>query len=92
VPRDLEELIYEIGYRPEDDSWDVDGRRTFVHDDDASRQFLMAFRNIIAIEGWVVDLTTLRKFRHPASGEIIEIEPGGNCDGHLLHHMKGTVE
>lgn len=29
----LEDTILILGHRPEDDSWDMDGRQTYIHDD-----------------------------------------------------------
>lgn len=81
-----------LGYRPEDDSWDTDGRRTYIHDDDATRAYLITLRGILARQGWPRDRDTLRKFRHERTRQIIEIEPGGaDCSGHYLHLMKASV-
>lgn len=88
---DLDAMLYVLGYRPEDDSWETDGRRTYIHDDDATRAFLTTLRGIFGRHGWRKDLTALRTYRHDC-GEIIEIEPGGDgCEGHYLHHMKAEV-
>jgi hypothetical protein len=87
----IEDVIQMLGYRPEDDAWDTDGRRTYVHDDDATRAYLTTVRGILGRHGWDCDLNALRTFRH-SSGQIIEIEPGGaDCTGHYLHHMKAAV-
>jgi hypothetical protein len=88
----LEDVLAVLGYRPEDDSWDVDGRRTYLHEDNATRAYLTTLRGILARNGWHRDTHALRTFRHEASSEIIEIEPGGaDCPGHYLHHMKAAV-
>jgi hypothetical protein len=86
----LDDVLIILGYRPEDDSWDADGRRTYVHDDDATRAYLTTLRGILGRHGWQRDPVALRTFRR--GHEIIEIEPGGaDCCGHYLHHMKATV-
>jgi hypothetical protein len=81
-----------LGYRPEDDSWDSEGRRTYTHEDDATRAYLTTLRAVLARQGWHRDGHALRTFRHELSGQVIEIEPGGSdCSGHYLHHMKAAV-
>lgn len=88
----LEDTLTILGYRPEDDAWDTDGRRTYLHEDDATRAYLTTLRGILARQGWHRDPHSLRTFRHEASEQIIEIEPGGaDCSGHYLHHMKAAV-
>lgn len=91
-----------LGYRPEDDSWETDGCRTFIHDDDATQPFVKFVGDILQRQGWqwrrfrglhspFSNIVCLRSFAHP-SGQIIEIEPGGaDCQGHYLHHMKASV-
>jgi len=89
---DIEDVIYELGYRPEDDSWDTDGRRTYVHDDDVTKDHLSLVNNTIAPLEWRRCTFQLFAFHHP-SGELIELEPGGaDCTGHFLHHMKADVD
>jgi hypothetical protein len=86
----LEDTLLILGYGPEDDSWDVEGRRTYLHDDDATRAFLITLRGILGRQGWERDPNALRTFRR--GEEIIEIEPGGaDCTGHYLHHMKAAI-
>jgi hypothetical protein len=85
----MEDTLTILGYRPEDDSWDTDGRRTYIHEDDATRAYLTTLRGILGRQGFERDLSALRTFRR--DGEIIEIEPGGDgCTGHYLHHMKAA--
>ena len=84
----LDETLLVLGYRPEDDSWDTDGRRTYIHDDDASRAWLTSLTAILGRQGWRRRPTNLRTYVN-TDGQIIEIEPGGaDCTGHYLHHMK----
>lgn len=81
-----------LGYRPEDDSWETEGRRTYAHDDSATRAYLTTLREILTHQGWHRDEHALRTFRHETSGQVIEIEPGGaDCSGHYLHLMKAAV-
>jgi hypothetical protein len=77
----VEETLFDFGYRLVEDAWDADGRRTYVHDDDASRTHLAGLRQSPERLGWSSDQSKLRSFRNPA-GEEIEIEPGGaDTDG-----------
>lgn len=83
----LENTLTILGYRPEDDAWDTDGRRTYSHNDDATRAYLTTLHGILGRQGFKRDFTTLRVFRR--EGEIVAIEPGGaDTNGHYLHHMK----
>lgn len=88
----LEDTLTILGYRPEDDAWEIERRVTYIHDDDATRAYLTTLTGILGRQGWERDRTALRTFRHP-NGEIIEIEPGGaDCQGHFLHHLSGAWE
>lgn len=88
----LEDTLTILGYEPCDDSWKTDGRRTYIHDSDATRGFMTVLRGVLARQGWQCDQRALRTFRHGVSGQIIEIEPGGaDCTGHYLHHMKAAA-
>jgi hypothetical protein len=87
----LEDTLMILGYRPEDDSWDVEGRRTYIHDDDATRAWLVSLKRIFGRQGWDRDTRDHNLFRHE-NGELIQIEAGGDdCTGHYLHHMKANV-
>lgn len=88
----LADTLMILGYRPEDDSWDAQGRQTLIHDDNADRGFLLTLANALAPQGWRRHPTDLRAFLHEASGEIIEIEVGGsNTTGQYLHHLSAKV-
>jgi hypothetical protein len=88
----LETTLVVLGYEPADDSWETDGRRTYIHDGDATRAYLTTLRGVLARRGWQRDAQALRTFRHAVTGEIIEIEPGGaDASGHYLHHMKAEA-
>jgi hypothetical protein len=83
------DLIVSQGYRLTDDSWGEQGRRTYIHDDDAERSHITRLSIALRAAGWKNDSEKLRSFVHPGSKEIIEIEPGGSeTSGHFLHHMK----
>jgi len=85
----IEDVLSMLGYEPADDSWDTDGRRTYIHEDNATRAYLTTLVGILGRQGWQRSPTELRTFRHELSGQIIEIEPGGaDCTGHYLHHIK----
>lgn len=88
----LTDTLLIFGYRPEDDAWETDGRRTYIHDDGATRAYLTTLRGVLARQGWHRDTHALRTFRHESSDQVIEIEPGGSdTDGHYLHLMKATI-
>jgi hypothetical protein len=88
---DLQTALHVFGYVPEDDAWAVDGRRTYSHDDDADLDFVRVFSGVLSRCGFDRHPNKLRTFVHFATGEVIEIESGGEADGHLLHHMKAEV-
>lgn len=86
----LSDTLVILGYRPEDDAWETDGRRTYSHDDNATRAYLITLRGILGRQGFDRDPAALRTFRR--DGELIEIEPGGaDTNGHYLHHMKAEL-
>jgi len=85
----IEHVVHDLGYRLVEDAWDSDGRRTYLSDDNADREFLIDLQTTLAEYGWIKDEHRLRCFRCAASGEFIELEPGGSeVSGHLLHHLK----
>jgi hypothetical protein len=85
----LHDLIVSQGYRLAEDAWETNGRRTYLHDEDADRGFLEELRSALQVFEWKADRNRLRTFGHSGSGEVIEIEPGGSdTSGHFLHHMK----
>jgi hypothetical protein len=84
----MHDLLISEGYRVVDDAWDDYGRRTYLHDDDAGRGYMAGLAKVLASVGWDRDRGKLREFRHPTTGEIIEVEPGGSeTNGHFLHYM-----
>jgi hypothetical protein len=89
APPPLNDLLNQHGYRLIEDSWQGQGRRTYIHDDDATREFIAAFANVLRRGGWETHPNELRAFRHRRSGELLEMEPGGaSTSGHFLHHLK----
>jgi hypothetical protein len=84
----LEETFLNYGYRLVDDAWESEGRRTYMHDDEASRAHLADLQQALAKLNWSPHSSKLRSYLSQA-GEEIEIEPGGaETSGHFLHHMK----
>jgi hypothetical protein len=82
-------LILAEGYKLVEDAWEKDGRRTYMHDDDASSIQMKRLIEILRSAGWEMDSDKLRSFRHIVNGDMIELEPGGSdTTGHFLHHMK----
>jgi hypothetical protein len=82
-------LITSQGYRLIDNSWDENGRRTYIHDDDVARSHITSVSMVLKSAGWKNDCEKLWCFVHQGCNEIIEIEPGGaETSGHFLHHMK----
>lgn len=88
----LDETLYILGYRPEDDSWEIEGRRTYIHDDDATRAWVTSLARVLGRQGWMRDPNQLRAFRHE-SGQMIELEIGGpDTSGHYLHHLSTSFD
>lgn len=86
----MQELFEVEGYKLVDDAWDEHGRLTFIHNDDADRPHLSRIARTLQVAGWQKSKSELRTFRNPASGEIVEVEPGGaETSGHFLHYMSG---
>lgn len=84
----METLFVELGYVPEDDSWETDGRRTYSHEDEADANQIRLLQQTLPAD-WKLRTTVLRTFVNEAENELIELEPGGaDCTGHLLHHMR----
>jgi hypothetical protein len=85
------ELLIRLGYKLVDDASNSDGRLTYNHNDDATREFIIvSLAKDLRSIGWETHPEVLRAFRHiESSGEVIQIEPGGaDTAGHFLHHMR----
>jgi hypothetical protein len=83
------DLLVEQGYKLVQDEWDKNGRRTYIHDNDASGNQIAKLKKSLGRAGWVRDQNALWVFRHPSTNEVLEIEPGGrDTSGHFLHHLK----
>jgi hypothetical protein len=82
-------ILVQTGYKLIDDAWSEHGRRTYDHNDDATREFIASLAKVLQSAGWETHPNTLRAFRHPVSAEVIELEAGGSeTTGHFIHHMK----
>jgi len=89
VYKSMEEVLTVQGYKLIDDAWDKFGRRTYQHNDDATRVHIKSLGMMLSGLGWNASSDTLRAFCNRETGELIEVEPGGSeTTGHFLHHMK----
>jgi hypothetical protein len=83
------DLLIAEGYKLVEDAWDEFGRYTYLHDDDADRNYLKALAATLKRANWQQDSRKLRTFRHPNCSYEIEVEPGGSeVSGHFVHLMK----
>ena len=83
------DILIRQGYKLIDDAWISHGRKTYVHGEDADREFVVSLAKVLRSVGWEAHPNILRAFLHPETHEIIEIEPGGDeTSGHFLHFMK----
>jgi len=88
----MQELLSSRDYKLIEDAWDAHGRWTYLHEDDATRDYVRNLARALGRAGWEVDRNKLRSFRHRVTGEVIEIEPAGSeTTGHFLHHMKSST-
>lgn len=88
----LDDTLFLFGYKPEDNSWDTDGRCTYIHNESADKSLVNTLAGALYRRGWDKHPTKLRTFEHCNTHEIIEIEPGGaDASGHYLHIMKAEV-
>jgi hypothetical protein len=86
-------LLISEGYKLSEDAWDEHGRRTYLHDDIATREYFMMLAVTLRRAGWETGTRRRSLFNHRHTGEIIEIEPGGSeTTGHFLHHMKRSAK
>lgn len=84
----LHDLLALHGYRLVEDAWSNQGRRTYVHEDNATRSQFIGLGGVLRHLGWTSDKAKLRSFIHSETGEVIEVEPrGADTTGHFLHHM-----
>jgi len=83
----IDVVLGELGYRLVDDD-PSNGRKTYLSDENADRQYLNDIQTTLTKYGWVRDEHRLRCFGCAATGEFIEIEPGGSeVSGHLLYRL-----
>jgi hypothetical protein len=91
VRKSTHDYLVAEGYKLVEDAWIANGRRTYVHDEDASRVLIRRLMTVLTRDGWEMETAKLRSLRHVATGEVIELEPGGaDTSGHFLHHMKSS--
>jgi hypothetical protein len=77
------------GYKLIEDAWEDCGRRTYLHDENATRAFIISLSEVLRKVGWETNTDVLRSFRHSGACEVIELEPGGSeTTGHFLHHQR----
>ena len=86
----MHDILVQHGYKLIDDEWKENGRRTYDHNDDATREFIASLTKVLQSAGWKTHPIILRAFRHLVNAEIIEVEVGGpeKTDAHFLHHLK----
>ena len=48
----LHELLVGEGYKLIDNAWSSHGRRTYIHDDDATREFIAGLEKQLRSLGW----------------------------------------
>jgi hypothetical protein len=87
--RTRHDLLVAFGYKLVEDAWKEFGRLTYMHDDDADRDHIKNLARAPRSSGWRPDARKLRTLHHSASGDEIELEPGGSgVRGHFLHYIK----
>lgn len=88
----IDNVLSDLGYRLIEDAWASDGRKSFVHDDEADRAHVVQVTKSLASTGWHKNPTKLRSLINDAGGEEIEIESGGaDVSGHFLHLIKSSA-
>ena len=87
--KSLGEILSSHGYKLVDDAWLESGRRTYLNDEDANRDFITRLANDLRPQRWVPHPNILRAFLNTVTGEIVEIEMGGSdTSGHFLHQVR----
>jgi hypothetical protein len=86
------ELLIRQGYKLIDDAWSLNGRSTYHHNEDATREFIVSLAKNLKSAGWATHPDILRAFRHSViADQLIEIEPGGSeTSGHFAHYIKAN--
>lgn len=77
----MNDLLYALGYRLKTQTPLYE---THLHEDHATPGFIRALASGLAVYGWKRSHDALRTF-HDAAGRTLEIEPGGDVEGHYLH-------
>lgn len=87
--KSVDDVLASFGYKLAEDAWQEFARRSYVHDENATLDFMLALAKDLRPLGWIIHPDVLRAFSHPATGEMIEVEPGGpETRGHWLHFLK----
>jgi hypothetical protein len=87
--QDIEQVLKQIGYRLVDDSWDDQGRKTFLNSENADYSFMKELESALIDCGFRRHETLLRAFRSGSTGQFLEIEVGGpETSGHYLHYFR----
>jgi len=86
----VHDLLVSHGYWMTEDAWKKrSGRRTYIHDDNPSREYIMKLAKVLTSTGWELHPNLLRALRHESRRELLKLESGGpGTNGHFLHHMK----
>ena len=72
------ELLVAEGYKLVEDAWKEFGRRTYLHDDDADRDYIKGLARSLQSAGWQRYPRKVRASLHPGFRHEIEVEPGGS--------------
>jgi hypothetical protein len=84
-----EAVLESLGYKLVEDCWSTEGRKTYVHDENADREFLADLKRTLGQYGWKKHKTILRCFLNDSTAEMLEVEPGGaDTSGHFIHYLK----
>ena len=85
----IHDILIQEGYKLIDDGWEKGGRKTYLHNENASGEQIRLLKKRFESLGWKKDYQNLWSFCHPDNGEVLELEPGGpETSGHFLHHAK----
>ena len=83
-----DKLLIAQGYKLIEDAWEQSGRLTYLHDEDADRNFIKRLATHLRPAGWQTNFGKLRSLCHATQHEL-ELEPGGaEVKGHFLHLIK----
>jgi hypothetical protein len=85
----IDTVLKNLGYKLVEDCWTAEGRKTYLHDENADREFLADLKRTLGQYGWKKHKTKLRCFLNDNNGEVLEVEPGGaETSGHFIRYLK----